>query len=338
MPDIYLHSFSDRLLLLMLALYVSVLCGGPLALHRFLLLDKPAALLRGLLAAAGRKLNRTQRSDTTRRLRGFLLVAVALVVGLGVGVLTGKIAETTRWSVVFEVVLVAYLLPMRASFDLIRELRRLLHEKSNEGASQLAASLGGRDEAPRDRHSMIRAGIEYLALQFSTRIVAPVFWYIMLGLPALIFVVALAVMDQLFGSRAKAYAAFGSTAARLDALAQLIPARISVLLLALAAVFSPGCNPARALKGAATGGTKTVSPNRGVILGAVAGTLGITLAGPRTSLGWAIRDEWIDFGPARVLPVHLARMLHLYAGAVGLLLLLVTALNLRNASLLTSQL
>lgn len=318
--DTYLHSFSDRLLLAMLALYVGLLFGEQSVLHRMLGLNKPALWTRRLFAACGRKLNRAQRGDTVLRLRGALLVALVLALCLGIGVLIGGMAEAARWNVMPEVALMAYLLPMRASFSPILKLRRLLHEKKDASAGQLAASLGNREEESRDTHGAIRIGIEYLALQFATRIVAPVFWYLLLGLPGLLFVTALSSMRQLFGRDA----AFGSATVRSDALLQWPSARIAALLIALAAAFSPGCIHSRALKGAAAGGAS----NRGTVLGAAAGALGITLAGPRSVPGGSTKDAWIDFGSARAIPADLTRALYLHALAAGLLLLLITALNL----------
>lgn len=327
--DLYLHSFSDRVLLITLALYLSVIAGGPLALHRLLFLDKPALMLRAFFAACERKLNRAQRSNGTRRLRGFLLVLVTLGICMSMGYFGGRIAESTRFSLVLEVALLAYVLPLRASLDRVRELRQALHDKDMAKVGKLAAPLAQRDDVPSDVHGVQRVAIEYLALQFARRIVTPICWYLALGLPAFLFVVALAVMDDLFGSRAKAYHAFGATAARLNMLAQLLPTRVAGLVLVLTCLFSPSCSLPRAFKGMVGGSTKTQSPNSGVMLGAAAGALGVTLAGPRNFLGCAVKDAWIDYGTARVEAVHLARMQYLYVYACGLLLLLLTAMNLQ---------
>ncbi len=328
--DLYLHSFSDRILLITLALYLSAAAGGALALHRLLFLDKPALILRAFFAACERKLNRAQRSTATRRLRGFLLVLFTLGLCMGMGYLGGRLAESSHFSLVPEVALLAYLLPLHASIDRVRQLRQALHDKEMTKAAKLAVPLARRDEVPSDAFGMQRVAIEYLALQFARRIVTPLCWYLVLGLPAFLFVVALAMMDDLFGSRAKAYAPFGATAARLNMLAQLLPTRVAAMVLVLTCLFSPACSLSRAFKGMIGGSTQTLSPNSGVMLGAAAGALGVTVAGPRNFLGWAVKDEWIDYGTARVEAVHLARMQYLYAYACGLLVLLLTAMNIQT--------
>lgn len=326
----YLHSFSDRVLLLTLAFAASLLLGGPRALHRLLLLDLPARLGRGVLAALGRKLNRAQRGRGARRIRGILLVLVVLGFCIGAGMLAEELAVLGKGGVIFEVALVAYLLPVRAVFERARDVRRALQEKNKPRAAELALPISRRDALPGDAHATIRVTVEYLALQFSRRVVAPVFWYLLVGFPAMLFVVALEVMDGMFGSRSATYAAFGSTTARLDDVVQLIPARIAAVLLALASIIAPGCNPLQSLRVAVGAGGGTVSPNSGAVLGAAAGALGLSLGGPRGFLGWAIQDRWIGSGTARVETVHLARMLYLYLCAAILVFLLVAAMNMRH--------
>ncbi len=329
--ELTLHSVSDRVLILTLALLASAFFGGPLSVHRFLLLDRPGKWTEGFFAALGRKLNRTNRSPGTRRLRGAIFIVLVVVLCIAAGSTIGRIAESTQWSLAIEVLILAYLLPVRTSLDRVREIRRTLHDKQETKARKLAETLARRDkETLTDKHAITRSAIEYLALQYSRRLIAPSLWYLLLGLPAAFVVVALGLMDAMFGSRAKAYGPYGAVAARLDDIAQLVPARIASFMFAVAALFSPACSPFRALRGAVAGSVQTVSPNSGAVLGAVAGALGLSLAGPRIFLGWSVKDAWIDYGTAKAEVVHLARMQYLYINAVILLLLLAAVMNIRQ--------
>lgn len=329
-----LHSFDSRLFLIALAMVAALLLGGPTSLHRLLLLDIPGRVGRGFLLLLERKLNRSNRSIATRHRRGMLAVLLVLALCVTLGLAVGWIAHHTRWGLVLEAALVALMLPARAGWEMGRDMLRALHEKDKAPAYALAATLSRRDEAPADLHAAVRVSVEYLALQFSRRLVAPVFWYLLLGLPGMLFVTAISVMDRAFASRAMAYGAFSSMTARLDDIMQLLPARIAAFFLAAGALFAPGCNPQRSLRGAVAGGAKTSSPNSGVVLGTAAGALGIALAGPRNFLGAAVGDEWIDFGTARAETAHLARMNYLFAYASCLLALALVALNLRQMPLI----
>ena len=328
----YLHSFSDRIFLITLALLAAVVAGGALHLHRVLLLDRPATIACAFFAGMERKLNRPGRAAGTRRLRGVLLVVVTWAGCMGVGWLVGGLSETSPWGMGLEVALLTLGLPIGEGYAQARSVQRAFGDKENARGFALVAPLARRDDMPSDMHMALRSMVEYLALHFSRRTVAPVFWYVALGLPAMLFVAALGVMDRTFGSRASVYASFGAAAARLDDIAQIVPARIAALLFAVAASCAPGCNPGRALRGMAAGAGKTVSPNNGVVLGAVAGALGVALAGPRAFKGVPIPDAWIDFGTAKLALVHLARMNYLYLCAVCLLTVGVAAMNIRDFS------
>lgn len=332
--DFALHTFADRVFLLALALSAALLLGGPRRFHRLLLLDAPGRAGRRFLLALERKLNRKGRSKATRRWRGVAaLLAVLLLCGvLGAGV--GIFSALSPWGVVLEVLLMALLLPMRPALEDAASVLAAAHGKDKTALYAQTAVFARRDEAVTDAHTALRVTVEYLALHLSRRVVAPAVWYMALGLPGMLAVTALGVIDRAFGSKAPAYAPFMAWIAGLDRLMQLVPARMTALLLVLASILAPGCNPGRAMKGMLAGGSLTVSPNSGVVLGAVAGALGVALGGPRRWLGWKVEDRWIEFGSARLEGQHLARMRYLYFYASCLLTLAFAAANVRQFPML----
>jgi adenosylcobinamide-phosphate synthase len=97
-----------------------------------------------------------------------------------------------------------------------------------------------------DAHVVARAAIESLAENFSDAVVAPVFWYLLLGLPGLFAYKMANTLDSMIGHRTPRYRSFGSAAARFDDAINLAPARISGLLLTAAAVFVKNGRPDRA--------------------------------------------------------------------------------------------
>jgi adenosylcobinamide-phosphate synthase len=122
-------------------------------------------------------------------------------------------------------------------------------------------------------------------------------------------------LDSMIGHRTPHYRAFGWAAARLDDLANLAPARLSGALIAAAALFSRGGRPRRALAIMLRDGHRHRSPNAGWPEGAMAGALGLALAGPRRYAEGVVADPWVGEGTARAAPADIARALVLYKHA-----------------------
>ncbi len=191
----------------------------------------------------------------------------------------------------------------------------------------------GRDPESLDAHGVARAAIESLAENFSDGVVAPVFWYLLLGLPGLFAYKMASTLDSMIGHRTPHYQSFGWAAARLDDVLNLVPARLSGLLIAAAAVFTRGSRPDRALLIMLRDARKHRSPNAGWPEGAMAGALGLALAGPRRYAEGLVADPWVGEGTARAVAGDIARALRLYTLAClvqgGLVLGLWLVLHLR---------
>ena len=175
-----------------------------------------------------------------------------------------------------------------------------------------------------DAPAVGRAAIESLAENFSDAVVAPVFWYVLLGAPGILVYKTVNTMDSMIGHKTPRHRAFGFTAARLDDALNAIPARLSAVFIALAALFVPSTNPKAALRTAWRDAGKHRSFNAGWPEAAMAGALGLALAGPRTYLGGVVDDHWMGDGRARVNDRDIRRALYVYgvaclivAGTVG---------------------
>jgi adenosylcobinamide-phosphate synthase len=138
----------------------------------------------------------------------------------------------------------------------------------------------GRDPDQLDEAGVCRAAVESCAENFSDGVVAPAFWLALLGLPGLIAYKAINTSDSMIGHLSPRYQSFGWAAARLDDLVNLIPARLSGLLVAIVAPVTRG-STAIALKVMWRDAAKHRSPNAGWPESATAGALGLALAGPR---------------------------------------------------------
>src|SRR5262249_9403796 len=128
-------------------------------------------------------------------------------------------------------------------------------------AREAVSHIVGRDPARLDRHGVARAAIESLAENFSDGVVAPAFWYLLLGLPGLFAYKMANTLDSMLGHRSERYRSFGWAAARFDDLLNLVPAPISGVLLSGAALFADCAMPGQALAVMLRDGRKHNSPN-----------------------------------------------------------------------------
>jgi adenosylcobinamide-phosphate synthase len=119
-------------------------------------------------------------------------------------------------------------------------------------------------------------------------------------------------LDSMIGHKNRHYRAFGWAAARLDDLLNLVPARLGGLLIAAAAVFAATCRPGYAVAIMLRDARKHRSLNAGWPEGAMAGALGLALAGPRRYAEGVVTDPWIGDGTARASTSDIARALRLY--------------------------
>jgi len=207
------------------------------------------------------------------------------------------------------------LLAQRELFDRVRAVGRALAGDGLAAGRRAVAHLVGRDPERLDEFGVSRAAIESLAENFSDAVVAPVFWYAVLGLPGLMIHKAVNTMDSMIGHRSERYRAFGFVAARLDDVLNLIPARLSALFIAAAAFVVPSARPGRAFAVAVRDAGKHRSPNAGWPEGAMAGALGLALAGPRVYADYSVNDPWIGDGRAMAGPRDIRRALYVYAAA-----------------------
>ena len=314
------------LLILLGAMLLDWLIGDPRWLWRFL--PHPVVILGWLIRLCDRSLNRLRYADRTRRRLGtitvLLVIGVAALAGLGVRAL----ADRTPQGWIAELLLVAVLLAQRDLFDHVRRVRRALEQDGVRAGRDAVSAIVGRDSTRLDQFAVARAAIESLAENFSDGVVAPAFWYLLLG-PAGIFVYkALNTADSMIAHKTPHYLQFGRAAARLDDWANWIPARLSALLLVLAALAAPGAQPLAAWRTAWREARHHRSPNAGWPEAAMAGALDLALSGPRAYDGQVLQEPWIGEGRARALPRDITRALTLFTLAcLWLALLLVAAIG-----------
>jgi adenosylcobinamide-phosphate synthase len=312
-----LPGLHDKLLLLYVGLVVDALFGemGPL----FHAVPHPVVIAGRAIAGFERRLNRLQRGDRARRVRGIItvIVLVGAAAALGWGL---QLLCALGWpGAVVEAFAVAVLLAQRSLYDHVAEVGRALVEGGLYSARLAVSRIVGRSPETLDGPGVARAAIESLAENFSDGVVAPAFWYLVLGLPGIFAYKMANTLDSMIGHKSPRYLAFGWAAARFDDLLNLVPARLSGLLIAAAAVFERDNSAGHAAWVMLRDGRKHHSPNAGWPEAAMAGALGLALAGPRHYPEGVVEDPFVGDGTPIATVTDIGRALRLYFRACLLL-------------------
>ena len=301
---------AETIGLLLLALLLDAVFGELPWLFRFL--PHPVVLIGRTIGFIDRQLNRIERSNRSRLIRGGLVVVLLVTLAAAIGTAIHWVAVTIPFGWFFELLVMTTLVAQRSLYDHVAAVRSALDTSGLAGGRQAVAHIVGRDPNALDEHGVCRAAIESLAENFSDGVVAPVLWTLAFGLPGLLAYKTINTLDSMIGHKTPRYLYFGRVAARLDDAANWIPARISGLILVLAAAIAPGARPLAALRTMWSDAGKHKSPNAGWPEAAVAGALDLALAGPRRYPEMVVNDPWIGSGRARATTADIGAALRLY--------------------------
>lgn len=253
-------------------------------------LPHPAVLMGRLIAAADARLN----GGENRRQKGVFLVA-ALVLGAG---LLGWLIACLPFGWLWQILIAAILLAQKSLVDHVRAVADGLRISLEEGR-RAVSMIVGRDVRALDEAGVARGAIESAAENLSDGVIAPAFWFLVAGLPGILIYKVINTADSMIGHRTPRHEEFGWAAARFDDLINLIPARLTALLIALSHGW---LDPRPILRDAPL----HRSPNAGWPEAAMAVVLNVAISGPRSYDG-QMRDfpmVWAegrrDLGPVDI--------------------------------------
>ena len=192
-------------------------------------------------------------------------------------------------------------------------------------AQRAVGRIVGRDTQCLDRDGVTRAAVETVAENTSDGVIAPLFWLALGGLPLGMVYKAVNTMDSMVGYRNERYLFFGRAAARTDDAAHYLPARLSALLMCLAAALLPGCRGRDALRIWRRDRRKHKSPNSAQTEAACAGALGVQLAGDASYFGTLVRKPTIGEAERPIRPEDIPAANRLMYGTEVLCLALCAA-------------
>ncbi len=251
-----------------------------------------------------------------------------LVIGAAIiGLLIELILPESWFGVAAKGLIASVLLAQRSLYQHVARVRDAFTEGGLLTARKAVSMIVGRDPARLDEAGVARAAIESTAENFSDGIVAPVFWLALFGLPGLIAYKAINTADSMIGHRSERYKSFGWAAARLDDLVNLIPARLSGLLFVVVAPLVGG-SVAASKNIMFRDAPKHRSPNAGWPESAMAGALGVALAGPRSYAEGDVDDPFLNTEARTATPADISRSLKLFVSACMLQVAIYAALAL----------
>jgi adenosylcobinamide-phosphate synthase len=281
--------------IVLLAVLLDALTGDPVKLYK--IVPHPVTWLSHSLMMVEGLLNQPDRSNQWLKAAGAatILANILLWVGAAIvieGVLVAMLSPL--WAIVVSAVFGSTLLAARSLILHVTAVRQALEQSGLREARSALSLIVGRDVADLDRSDVARAATESLAENLSDGFVAPLFWYVLLGLPGLVFYKVVNTADSVIGHKSERFLHFGWAAAKLDDGLNLVPARLTALLIAMAAASG------RSLQIAVNYASKHPSPNAGWPEASMAGALDVKLGGPRQYKGASSDNAWLGTGREHV--------------------------------------
>jgi adenosylcobinamide-phosphate synthase len=304
--------FPDTLLVVLAALAFDALIGDPDAVWRRV--PHPVAWQGALIGWLDRRLNRDDDWAGKRAVLGVLTVAVVCGASAGAGALVEALLGPLPFAWLWLGLVASVFIAQRSLYEHVARVSAAFGAGGLPAARRAVSMIVGRDPESLDEAGVARAAIETTAENFSDGIVAPVLFLALFGLPGLFAYKALNTADSMIGHRTPRHEAFGFPAARLDDVANLVPARLSGVLLALA-----GARPLTALRVMWRDARLHRSPNAGWPESAMAGSLGLALAGPRRYGARLVQDPFLNAeGRRDAAAADIDRGLSVYLRALAL--------------------
>ncbi len=254
-------------------------------------------------------------------LSGLLFAVCMIACAWAVAALVLLLASTVSpvLAAVVNIIFLYFCISARSLEKEAIKVRESLKRNRLEEARNSLAMIVGRDVDRLDEAGVSRAAVETVAENLVDGVISPLFFAVIGGAPLAVAFKMISTLDSMVGYRDEYYASFGKAAARIDDAANFIPARISVLIISLAASMLLQ-NGRSSLKTAVREGRKHASPNSGYPEAAFAGALSVQLGGPNYYQGCLVEKPYIgqDLGKARPLHIEKACRLMMLTSVISM--------------------
>jgi adenosylcobinamide-phosphate synthase len=310
--------------LALLAMLIELVAGYPQWLVDTI--GHPVTWMGALIRTLDRSLNHESATPDRRRAAGIVAVLRLLVIVGAIAFVIGHELLRLPYGLFAVAILASTLIAQRSLHSHVADVAIALESGDIAAARTSVSHIVGRDTGALDEACVARAAIESLAENFSDAVVAPVLWLFIAALPGIALYKAINTADSMIGHLTPRYQSFGWAAARLDDLVNLPASRLSALLFVAAAALRKDASAKEAWHTVWRDASRHRSPNAGYPEAAMAGALGLSLAGPRVYAGVRVDDAMMGNGrrDAKAADIRRALALYRYADAILIVVLIMT--------------
>jgi adenosylcobinamide-phosphate synthase len=304
--------------LALLALLIELILGYPDWLFRAI--GHPVTWIGRFIDALERTLNRNPDPPATQRAKGIVAVLILIAVVGGIASLIWLAFGRLPLGFILLALVASTLLAQHSLYSHVADVAEALEQDGLEAGRKTVARIVGRDPQALDEAGVARAAIESLAENFSDGVLAPALWMVIAGLPGAAIYKAINTADSMIGHLTPRHRWFGWAAARFDDLVNLPASRSSALLIVAAARLTNRASAAAAWHAVRRDAPRHRSPNAGYPEAAMAGALGLALAGPRQYSGVLVDDALMGDGRRDATAADIRAALSIYGRADALLI------------------
>jgi adenosylcobinamide-phosphate synthase len=308
----------------LLALLIEATLGYPEAV--LAAIGHPVTWIGRLIGWLDETLNRGR--EASRKSAGFIAAILIVAMPGAIAWAIEALFLLLPFGFIAVAILASTLIAQRSLHEHVARVADALEHDGRDAGRRAVSQIVGRDPDALDEAGVARAAIESLAENFSDGIVAPVVWLAVGGLPAGVAYKAINTADSMIGHRTARHAQFGFAAAKLDDLVNWPASRLSALLIVLAAALTDRASASGAWRTVWCDAGKHRSPNAGWPEAAMAGALGLSLAGPRVYGGTLVDDATMGDGRREANAQDIRNALALYQRADLIMVALIAAFAL----------
>lgn len=272
---------QHSILVLIFALIIDAIIGDPKWLWKNI--PHPITGFGKLITIAEKWGNNKNFSDHIKKLNGFIAIFILYSIATFMGVIVEYVCwQSGYWGISLEILVVACFLAQKSLYDHVFDVYHQFKIYGIDGARHAVSMIVGRNPDNLDEAAISRAAIESLAENSSDGVIAPILFYLFFGLPGLLFYKMVNTADSMIGHKNLRYFYFGYFAAKLDDVANFIPARITAFIGLIAALIKKGTIVfKKCFVNMMYDGPRHRSPNGGWPESVYAAFLDIQLSGPR---------------------------------------------------------
>lgn len=272
----------------------------------------PVVMIGNLIAFLEGKLLRTHHSPRLKNIAGLILVVLVLGITYGlVWWIMELLTSIHPWaSLIGGALLLSFTISPNSLSKAGNEIHHYLLTNDLVQARFKVGWIVGRDTKELDVAEITRATVETIAENIVDGIISPLFYFIIGGVPLAFLYRAVNTMDSMIGYKNVKYGDFGMVAARVDDVFNYIPARLTGMLLVIAAAML-GLNIHGTIQAIKEDADKHPSPNSGYCEAGVAGALNIRLGGLNYYGGVASKRAYMGTGMTTLAPIHIKQTIQM---------------------------